>query len=184
MCSLTVNLSFVLMIINSEVRRAAILHIPLTAITLGPLLRRTRDIDALTRKLVYTSVVGTKLKHPRQLSIADRELIVKDGLGDREPGVRVAAGKLVVAWFDVVLSEAGKDNEESNEGEDEWQGDDSGVMKGLAKFLSLFDVVGPGEEVAVNAVLSIFTTRRELLEVFVFAGTLIPNTSNLEMEFK
>jgi len=100
---------------------------------------------------------------------------VKDGLGDREPGVRVAAGKLVMAWFDVVLSEAGKDNEESDEGEEEWQGDDSGVMKGLAKFLSLFDVVGPGEAVAVNAVLSIFTTRRELPDVFVFAGTLIPS---------
>jgi condensin complex subunit 3 len=54
-----------------------------------------RDVDPVTRKLVYTSLLGGKLKHPKQLTITQREVIVKDGLGDREPGVRVAAGKVV-----------------------------------------------------------------------------------------
>ena len=141
------------------------LHIPLTPTTVDALLSRTRDVDPVTRKLVYTTVLHAKLKHPRQLTIAQREQIVKDGLGDREPGVRLAAGKLVAAWFDTVLAET-----EGTEGGAEWEGDDGGVMKGLVRFLGMFDVVGPGEAVAVDAVLSIFTTRPEVPDVFVFPG--------------
>ena len=37
-----------------------------------------------------------------------------------------------------------------------WNGDDARIMKGLIHFLCLFDVAGPGEAVAVDAVLSIF----------------------------
>ncbi|KDR80169.1 hypothetical protein GALMADRAFT_62541 [Galerina marginata CBS 339.88] len=145
-----------------EVRRAVLLHVPLSPPTIDSILTRTRDIDPVTRKLVYSGVLQPKLGHPRHLTIAQREQIVKDGLGDREPAVRVAAGKLVTSWFDVVLAEA-KDKDEST-----WEGDDGGVMKGLIKFLGLFDVVGPGETVAVDAVLSIFTTRPDTADVFVF----------------
>lgn len=115
---------------------------------------------------MYTSLLGGKLKHPKQLTIAQRELIVKDGLGDREAGVRVAAGKVVGGWFDWAVGEAEGGREEDLG----WEGDDSGVMKGLIRLLGLFDVVGPGEAIAVDTVLSIFTTRREVLDVFVFPG--------------
>lgn len=125
-------------------------------------LSRTRDTDALTRKLVYSNVLQTKLGHPRQLTIAQRELVIKDGLGDREPSVRVAAGKLVTSWFDVVLAEP-TETEDST-----WHGDDGGIMKGLLRFLALFDVVGPGEAVAVDAVLSVFVTRPNIPDAFVF----------------
>ncbi|KAF8182055.1 nuclear condensing complex subunit [Pholiota molesta] len=104
-----------------------------------PILSRTRDVDPVTRKLVYASVLQPKLGHPRQLSIAQREQVVKDGLGDREAGVRVAAGKLVASWFDAVLAEA-----QTADAQGSWEGDDGGVMKGLVRFLGLFDVVGPG----------------------------------------
>ena len=96
---------------------------------------------------------------------------MKDGLGDREPAVRVAAGKLVTSWFDAVLAKS----KETEEAQFTWEGDDGGVMKGLIHFLSLFDVVGPGEAVAVDALLSTFTTRPDILDVFVFPGKL--NTS-------
>ncbi|KAF8962585.1 nuclear condensing complex subunit [Flammula alnicola] len=148
----------------AEVRRAALVHVPLSPATIDAVLSRTRDVDPVTRKLVYTGVLQAKLGHPRHLSIAQREQVVKDGLGDREPGVRVAAGKLVTSWFDAVLVEAQKANEEST-----WEGDDGGVMKGLIHFLGLFDVVGPGEAVAVDAVLSVFTTRPDVPDVFVFS---------------
>ncbi|KAJ6523478.1 nuclear condensing complex subunit [Mycena vulgaris] len=114
----------------ADVRRAALLHVPLSAATLGAILARTRDVDALTRKLVYTSGVQ---QHPRHLSIAQREQLVQTGLGDREPAVRLAAGKMVLAWFDVAHPD----------GADE--------MDALLAFLALFDVVGPGEAVAVDA---------------------------------
>lgn len=101
------------------------------------------------------------------MSIAQREQIVKDGLGDREPAVRVAAGKLVSSWLDLILAEA--DTQPALG----WDGDDGGIMKGLVHFLSLFDVVGPGEAVAVDAILSIFTTRPGTPDVFIFPGTLL-----------
>jgi condensin complex subunit 3 len=154
--------------IDSEVRRAALLQVPLTPSTLSAVLSRTRDTDALTRKLVYSAVLQSKLGHPRQLTIAQREQIVKDGLGDREPGVRVAAGKMVASWFDMVLTETDEAADVT------WIGDDGGIMKGFVKFLSLFDVVGPGEAVAIDAMLSIFVTRPDISDVFIFPGWSVP----------
>jgi condensin complex subunit 3 len=151
--------------LSADVRRAALLQIPLTQNTLGTILSRTRDTDPVTRKLVYSAILQPKLGHPQQLTISQREQIVKDGLGDREPAVRVAAGKMVASWFDMVLADAG------DVGEATWTGDDGGVMKGFIRFLSLFDVVGPGEAVAVDAMLSIFVTRPDISDVFVFPGS-------------
>ncbi|KAF8069093.1 nuclear condensing complex subunit [Lyophyllum atratum] len=145
-----------------EVRRAALVHVPLISTTINTILSRARDTDALTRKLIYSNVLMTKLGHPRQLTIAQREQVMKDGLGDREPSVRVAAGKLAASWFDIVLAEP--DEAEK----DTWDGDDGGIMKGFLKFLALFDVVGPGEAVAVDAMLSIFVTRPNIADMFIF----------------
>lgn len=152
---------------SAEVRRSAMLQVPLTQNTLRTILSRTRDTDPVTRKLVYSAVLQAKLGHPRQLTISQREQIVKDGLGDREPAVRVAAGKMVASWFDMVVAEA------SDTGEATWTGDDGGVMKGFIRFLSLFDVVGPGEAVAVDAMLSIFVLRPDISDAFVFPGSLL-----------
>lgn len=150
-----------------EVRRAALVNVPIAAPTLDAILSRTRDVDAVTRKLVYTTVLDKKkLGHPRHLSIAQREQVVKDGLGDREPAVRMAAGKLVASWYDALLP-----NADTAEGLANWEGDDGGVMKGLVHVLGLFDVIGPGEAAAVDAVLAIFTVRPETLDVFFFPGT-------------
>lgn len=154
---------------SPEVRRAALLNIPLTAETLEVILSRTRDTDPLTRKLVYSTVLQTRLTHPRQLSIAQREQVVKHGLGDREPGTRLAAGKLVASWLDAVMVEGAEERDE-----DSWTGDDGGVMRGFVAFLRIFDVVGPGEEVAVDAVQSIFVTRPEYLDIFTFSGEPVP----------
>lgn len=131
--------------------------------TLDTILSRTRDMDPLTRKLVYSNVLQTKLGHPRHLTIAQREQVVKDGLGDREPSVRVAAGKLAASWFDIIVTEKDEEGMEL---------DDGGVMKGFLRFLALFDVVGPGEAVAVDAMLSIFVMRPSLCDAFFFPGEL------------
>jgi condensin complex subunit 3 len=40
--------------------------------------------------------------HPRALTIAQREQVLCNGLGDHEPAVRAAAGKLIGAWVDAV----------------------------------------------------------------------------------
>ncbi|KAJ7512962.1 nuclear condensing complex subunit [Mycena galericulata] len=148
----------------ADVRRAALLNVPLTPATIPALLTRTRDVDPLTRKLVYASVFPQRLVHPRHLTIAQREQLVQTGLGDREPAVRLAAGKMVAAWFDLVLADDVRAEDVVT-----WVGDDGGVMVGLISFLTLFDVVGPGEAVAVDAVLAILATRPNLFDDFVFS---------------
>ncbi|KAJ6451646.1 nuclear condensing complex subunit [Mycena sanguinolenta] len=148
-----------------DVRRAALLHVPLTPGTLPAILARTRDVDPLTRKLVYVSVLAPRLEHPRHLTVAQREAVVQTGLGDREPAVRLAAAKMVAAWFELMLdAEPTEDQEQLG-----WTGDDGGVMVALIAFLTLFDVVGPGEAVAVDALLSLLTTRADLFDAFLFS---------------
>ncbi|KAJ7032450.1 nuclear condensing complex subunit [Mycena alexandri] len=150
----------------ADVRRAALVHIPLNAATLPSLLPRSRDVDPLTRKLLYTSVLIPRLDHPRHLSVAQRETLVQTGLGDREPTVRLAAGKMVAAWFGVVQGE--QPESDLQEGAVSWTGDDGGIMRALVAFLALFDVVGPGEAVAVDALLALLTTHTNLFDGFVF----------------
>ncbi|KAI5887283.1 uncharacterized protein SCHCODRAFT_060997 [Schizophyllum commune H4-8] len=127
-----------------EVRRAALLNVPLLNESTPAILARSRDVDALTRKLVFSTVMAGKLSHPRLLTIAQREEVVKNGLGDREPGVRMAAAKMVTGWFE------------------------RGIMHAFIRFLCLFDVVGLGEAVATDAVLSVLVTKPQYTEVFIF----------------
>jgi condensin complex subunit 3 len=136
---------------SPEVRRSALLCIPTSSPNLPYILTRTRDVDPVTRKLLLSTVLS-KLEDPKQLSLTQREQVVADALGDREPGVRIVGGKLIEGWFDFALSEAG-----------------GGITDGIVRFLELFDVIG-GETVAVDALRSLFVTRAVVLESVVFKG--------------
>lgn len=118
------------------------MHIPFTPKTLPYLLTRARDVDAVTRKLLYT-VVLARLEHPKQLTISQREQVVIQGLGDREEAVRAAAAKLLGGWLDTC------------------NGD-------LVEFLQLFDV--RTTEITIDALKSIFVTRGELVRDIEFNG--------------
>jgi hypothetical protein len=89
------------------------------------ILTRTRDVDPLVRKLVYASVFQPRLEHPRFLSIAQRKQLVQTGLGDREPAVRLAAGKMVAAWLELVLADPVRAEDAVA-----WTADDGGIMIG------------------------------------------------------
>lgn len=124
---------------------------------------RAKDVDTLTRRLVYTRVLAVKLSHPKQLTIAQREQVVKEGLGDREPAVRLAAGKLITRWLDIFQAE--------QEDKLPWTGDDAGVMHGLVRLLRAFDPVGPGVDVAADALSAVFSTRPSVIDAIVFEGS-------------
>lgn len=81
--------------------------------------------------------------------------------------MRAAAAKLLASWFDIALSEVSDGDKEVGVS---WKGDDGGVMRSFIRFLGLFDVVGPGEVAAVEAVLSVFASRPSICDVFVFEG--------------
>ncbi|GBE88890.1 hypothetical protein SCP_1402980 [Sparassis crispa] len=159
-----------------EVRRAALLHIPLMPQTLPTLLSRTRDTDPGLRKLLYSTVLfptdprtskgksthedELKLTHPRQLTLAQREQAVRDGLCDREDAVRLVAGRMVGSWFDIM-----RDGVEG-----------ASVFEGLIQFIKLFDVAGPeGADVAVDALKSLCVTRVDILDGVEFSDEFWKN---------
>lgn len=153
---------------NSEVRRAALLNIPIAKHTLPAILARSRDTDTVMRRLLYSAVLEKNcatpdgsamgLLHPRVLTIAQRELIIRNGLGDREPAVRAAAGSLLGAWVDVVRGSA-----KAEEG--------GGVMDDVLALLGLFDL--NENTVAEDALLSIFATRVDIFDQLEFKGAYV-----------
>ncbi|KAF8761781.1 Nuclear condensing complex subunit [Rhizoctonia solani] len=116
-----------------EVRRAALLNFAPTQRTLKTILARTRDVDTTLRKLVYHHVLSS-LK-PEVLSVAQREEVVSNGLGDREESVRGAAARMIGTWVDAK------------------NGD-------LLEFLKYFDLLK--SKVAEDALLSVFLARPEI----------------------
>ena len=155
---------------SSEVRRAALVNIHVTPDTIPHLLTRTRDLDSNVRKHTYSTVLerncgigeGEDSKsvgnaHPRFLSIEHREMVVKHGLGDREPSVRSAAANLVGTWVDVMRNpdQVVKNETPAQELED--------IM---LSFITLFDL----QEVTIaeEALMSVFKTRAEIFDNLEF----------------
>lgn len=91
---------------QSEVRQTALFLVPVTPQTLPLLLQRTRDVDPSIRRNAYLRPLSAEVLPPSRLSMAQREEIVRNGLGDRDDKVRKAAGGLVVSWMDT-LGEGG-----------------------------------------------------------------------------
>jgi len=152
------------------VRRAAILNMPLTTITLPAILSRTRDTDTTNRKLVYSAVLephceagssgqDIEVGHPRALTIAQRELVVRNGLGDREGVVRSAAGSLVGAWVDVVGDGSNAKGKEKDKGT---------IEQDVVALLKLFDLAE--SNVVEDALLSVFKGRVDIFDALEFGG--------------
>lgn len=95
--------------------------------------------------------------HPRVLSIAQRELIIRNGLGDREPAVRAAAGSLLGTWVDVAQGTTKAE-------------DNRAVRDDIIALLKLFDL--HESTIAEDALLSIFATRVDIYEHLEFKGDI------------
>ena len=158
---------------SPEVRRAALVNIHVTADTIPHLLTRTRDIDSGVRKHTYSTVLernsnigegeDSKLvghAHPRFLSIEHREMVIKHGLGDREPSVRAAAANLVGTWVDVMRNPDQIVKNETPAQE---------LEQTMLSFLTLFDL----QEVTIpeEALMSVFKTRAEIFDNLEFGDT-------------
>jgi condensin complex subunit 3 len=158
------------------VRRAVLINIPIEQDTLPAILDRTRDTDTSMRKAVYDSVLGKHVlqgpgekiigpTHPRALSIKQRELIVKNGLGDRESAVRAVAANLLATWVDVSDVEADNANHSSK------GGDNEKFESRILSFLNLFDL-NEGE-VATNALSRIFQAKADIIDNIEFDGRAV-----------
>uniref|UniRef100_A0A8I3MWC2 Non-SMC condensin I complex subunit G n=2 Tax=Canis lupus familiaris TaxID=9615 RepID=A0A8I3MWC2_CANLF len=83
---------------NSEVRRAVLSCIAPSAKTLPKIVGRTKDVKEAVRKLAY-QVLAEKV-HMRAMTIAQRVMLLQQGLNDRSDAVKQAVQKhLLQSWL-------------------------------------------------------------------------------------
>ena len=146
----------------SEVRRTTLINIPVNEQTVLNLVDRTYDTDATIRKILYGSIFP-KLS-PRKLSMPQREFIVRKGLGDREPSVKAAASSLIATWMHALQPEVGVDDPKDG------HATKSKVEDGVVSMLKLLDLT---QDVAVDALLSVFMTENKVFNNLKFNGQLV-----------
>ncbi|KAL1966672.1 hypothetical protein VTN77DRAFT_3869 [Rasamsonia byssochlamydoides] len=147
----------------ADVRKTLLLNLPLTPATLPYLLERARDLDAATRRALYSRLLPT-LGDFRHLSLSMREKLLRWGLRDRDENVRKATGKLFYErWIEDC---AGNHPEEGGP-----VGQVSPPnMPALLELLERIDVVNSGMEggVAHEAMRSFWEGRPDYREAVVF----------------
>ena len=110
-----------------------------------------------------TSTIG--ITHPKALSIAQRETIVRNGLGDREGSVKAAAAQLLGHWVDVVRDDGSKREDRDAKGNVKKEVSEE-TIEDLLAFLGLFDLAEG--KVAEDALSSVFETRIDIYEHLEF----------------
>ncbi|KAK9241367.1 nuclear condensing complex subunit [Lipomyces kononenkoae] len=133
---------------KADVRKAVLLNLDKSNITIPYALERARDVDASTRRCVYARVLSD-IGDFRLLSIGMREKILSWGLNDREISVRNAAVKaFATGWLE-------------NTGND------------ILELLERLDVLN--SNVAEHAMKELFSYRQDLMKNLRFPDTLWEN---------
>ncbi|KAJ7671638.1 nuclear condensing complex subunit [Mycena polygramma] len=188
---------------SPEVRRAALVNIPVNATSLPAILKRARDTETTIRKLLYSTVLENaaldpdSAAHPYSLTVAQRELVVRHGLGDREKTVRGAAADLLGNWVNALEDKTKPEEELASRitdiaisGTDEKRPlsldeKQQKLINTLTNFLKRFDVqlespVGAelqGGELASMALKSVFDTRSDIFEDLYFGDAYFADPS-------
>ena len=131
---------------NADVRRSLLLNLPLTPSTLPYLLERARDLDAATRRALYSRLLPA-LGDFRHLSLSMREKLLRWGLRDRDEYVRKAAARLFrERWIEDCAGPKAKGDDGKHASEAA-----PPSIDGLLELLERIDVVNSGVEDGIAA---------------------------------
>ena len=130
---------------SAEVRRSLLLNLPLTPSTLPYLLERARDMDAGTRKALYSRLLPA-LGDFRHLSLSMREKLLRWGLRDRDENVRKATARL---FRDRWIEDCAQPREQSEDGGA--IGLSPPDMDALHELLERIDIVNSGLEDGIGS---------------------------------
>ncbi|KAJ5673263.1 hypothetical protein N7507_002390 [Penicillium longicatenatum] len=149
---------------SADVRKNLLANLPLAPVTLPYLLERARDLDAATRRTLYSRILPT-LGDFRHLSLSMREKLLRWGLRDRDESVRKATGKL---FFDRWVEDCAGTN----------AGEEAPVtaqrtapkIDALLELLERIDVANTGMEsgIAHEAMRSFWEGRADYRDAMVF----------------
>ncbi|PCG90683.1 Armadillo-like helical [Penicillium occitanis (nom. inval.)] len=149
---------------TADVRKTLLINLPLIPTTLPYLLERARDLDAATRRALYSRLLPT-LGDFRHLSLSMREKLLRWGLRDRDENVRKATGKLFYErWIEDCAG-----NKPSAEGNTMGQ-ISAPNTSALLELLERIDAVNSGMEggVAHEAMRAFWEGRPDYREEIVF----------------
>ena len=149
---------------SAEVRRTLLTNLPLEPTTLPYLLERARDLDAVTRRALYSRLLPT-LGDFRHLSLSMREKLLRWGLRDRDESVRKATGKLFFDRWIEDCAGTNKDPEAATLGKRSPPNFDA-----LLELLERVDVINSGLEtgIAHEAMHCFWEGRPDYREAVVF----------------
>lgn len=148
---------------SADVRKNLLTNLPLAPVTLPYLLERARDLDAATRRTLYSRLLPT-LGDFRHLSLSMREKLLRWGLRDRDESVRKATGKL---FYDRWVEDCAGTNNEENAGTGQRSAPNTNA---LLELLERIDVVNSGMESGISheAMRSFWEGRPDYREAVVF----------------
>ncbi|KAJ5831772.1 hypothetical protein N7474_000083 [Penicillium riverlandense] len=149
---------------SADVRKTLLTNLPLAPVTLPYLLERARDLDAATRRALYSRLLPT-LGDFRHLSLGMREKLLRWGLRDRDESVRKATGKL---FYDRWVEDCAGTNA-GVEGGSTGQRSEPNI-NALLELLERIDVVNSGMEsgIAHEAMRSFWEGRADYREAVEF----------------
>lgn len=149
---------------SADVRKTLLTNLPLAPATLPYLLERARDLDAATRRALYSRLLPG-LGDFRHLSLSMREKLLRWGLRDRDESVHKATGKL---FYDRWIEDCAG----TNSGENGAAGGQRSApnISALLELLERIDVVNSGMEsgIAHEAMRSFWEGRADYREEVVF----------------
>ncbi|PYH90475.1 ARM repeat-containing protein [Aspergillus ellipticus CBS 707.79] len=149
---------------SADVRKTLLVNLPLVPRTLKYLLERARDLDAATRRALYSRLLPN-LGDFRHLSLTMREKMLRWGLRDRDESVRKATGKL---FYDRWIEDCAGTNNDPEEGPTGQRSPPN--QSALLELLERIDVANSGVEtgIAHEAMRSFWEGRPDYREEVVF----------------
>ncbi|KAJ5947998.1 hypothetical protein N7466_001013 [Penicillium verhagenii] len=149
---------------SADVRKNLLANLPLAPTTLPYLLERARDLDAPTRRTLYSRLLPT-LGDFRHLSLSMREKLLRWGLRDRDESVRKATGKL---FYDRWVEDCAGTNAGEEEGATAQRSPPN--VSALLELLERIDVSNTGMEsgIAHEAMRSFWEGRADYRDAVTF----------------
>ncbi|PGH09809.1 condensin complex subunit 3 [Blastomyces parvus] len=170
---------------SAEVRRTLLLNLPLTPTTLPYLLERARDLDAPTRRALYSRLLP-QLGDFRHLSLSMREKLLRWGIRDRDDNVKKAAGRL---FYERWIEDCAGRPEANEDGQIPTDKTAPASMPALMELLERIDVVNSGIEggIAHEAMRNFWEGRPDYREAIDFNEqfweSLTPETAFVARSF-